>query len=217
MIYQFTPKIQPEDKPFSPLYILQELVGVPEIDARWSDPQVQKCLAEYVGMWYVWKYKHHDWVGFTSNNQLTKEKSNVIFQDESYVLDLLSTWDIIAWNCVDYNSDHSIDYYKNQGFDSMDLNGQLTNLYPEAPEALKLIGVEMPEAKIAIYCNYFAMRWELFDEYMQWSDNIISKMLQHIDEPCFAKHGGHWSTFCAIMERLISAWQYRNHTCICLV
>ena len=199
MIYQLAP--HPVEA-FSPAYTVLPLIGLPRVDAYFPDPHIQLCMAEYVGMWYVWKFEAgHEWVGFTSYNQLAKNKSRIIFRDKNAIPGLLNVapFDMVSWYWQDWGN-------------SWDLRSQAELCHPGINDSCKLVlGHELPELRAGPYANYFAMRWDDFDQYMRWSWPIMESMIATCrSHPCFTLERGRASSFCGLMERLLIIWQHQR-------
>jgi hypothetical protein len=197
-IYQLSVK---PCEPFSTEYAVLQMKGVPEIDAKYPDPIIQANLSERVGMWYVWKHRKHDWVGFTSGNQL--RKNGKIFQPGE-IDSILDAKDVAAWGWIDLDR-HS------KGWT---VAAQAEHCFPGFAEACKMIGLEVPRLTEGAYCNYFAMRWTGFDQFMRWSDVYIDRIIENADNPIFGKRDvgdasegkDRHTTLGAIQERLFTIW-----------
>ena len=191
-IYQFGIEAS---EPFTAAYTAVNIREVPEINARWPDPLVRENLADWRGLWYVWKHCKHDWVGFTTSNQLKKKKCSKIFQPGE-IERVLEDYEMVVLHWLNW-ADHGITV-RTQALAC--LNGSAVG------PAAELIGLDLTDASAGAYCNHFITRWNLFDEYMQWSSPFIDRMIANLDHPVFRKETGHVSPCCCLMERLFTIW-----------
>ena len=204
-------------EPFSKVYTPLNLLNIYEVRTKFPDSQIQSCLGEYVGIWYVWQYKRHNWVGFTSENQLVKGKSPVIFHNSDEVTQSLGRCvdlpegpapvDMLAWCMINCRATWGVT-----------VAHQAEICHPGINEISELIiGCRLPELDQGLYCNYFAMRWDTFDAYMRWSFPIVERMITMRDDPRVSVSKGHTSTLGGLVERLPTIWLQKYHkTCLVL-
>lgn len=197
-IYQLT--VTPS-QPFSPAYTVLQMDEQPEIAAQYPDPILRANLSERVGMWYVWRHRLHDWVGFTSGNQL--RKCGVVFQPEDISRKLRES-DVVAWGWVD------LDRHRK----GWTVGAQAEHCHPGFTRAANLIGLEVPHLTAGAYCNYFAMWWDDFDRFMRWSEEYVERIVANAANPILdnrnvargAAGKDRHTVLGAIQERLFTIW-----------
>ena len=206
-VYQLS--IKPSE-PFSPAYTVLRMDEKTAIFAKYPDVALRANLSERVGMWFVWQYRQHDWVGFTSGNQL--RKCGVVFQSGDIEKKLLTS-DSVVWGWVDLDKHHP----------GWTVAAQAEHCHPGFSKAATLIGLHVPRLTAGAYCNYFAMRWELFDKFMQWSERFIERIVANADDPILGRRiisegmigKDRHTVLGAIQERLFVIWLGTSGLSIC--
>ena len=198
MIYQLGFNLPPDAAPFGPAY---ELLDLATMD-MWP-PVMHVAMCEYVGMYHVWKTKQTEIVGFTSNNQIVKGKSQAVFQPEELNRIFTGTMhgqrpiDFLVWHWIDWGPELNVRVQAEQ------CHAGINDL------AVIVLGETLPELRGGPYCNYFASRWETFDNYMRWSWPKVEWMLDDVDLPT-SMESGHSSNLAGLMERMLVYWTQKT-------
>jgi len=217
MIYQCYPKKTDEKSLFTTT--AYEGFGLePEVNDRLfkSCPELESAktrmqLTEYACFLWHWRNKENpdSWFGTTSYNQLSKFET--IFKDKEEVEDLCSEHEVIGWGrylLLD-SKGHSIS-----------LKTQADTCHPGLSEfiekVLKQFGYEVPSSwytsTIGFFANYWVMKNELFNEFMEFSWPMVKWSLNNVeDTEYFQKQHVYGTVSNAkatgyFMERLFIIW-----------
>ena len=189
MIYQFCfPPHTPAVTPYSMLHAVMNVREVTRPDAM---PGIGN---EYCGIAELWlRPRDQDaWIGFTSCNQRRK-KVNLILKNRDQIEGWLRQYDLITW-C----------WYKF----SIPLCLQAEVLHPGITVVMRRLyaafGGEMPADWFTLKCgvmrNYWIMRKDTFDVFMQWSYPRVQWLVAR-------KYGGsHKGLAGYVAERLLILW-----------
>lgn len=194
MIYQLYPTEQKKNKPFNKFYhtiCLEDL----------SSEYYPELKMEYSGMLYAWKNKldNDDWIGFTSYQQLKKNKFLLNSLNYKFILRQLKTYDILSWRyiCFPCSIAAQAEYYHKNILYYTEL---LLSFFDEQiPDKYYNIGC-------ACYCGYWIMSKSNFNFFMEWSYPKIQKILSLQNSNTYFKIDQHLSNSGFIIERLFIIW-----------
>lgn len=146
-------------------------------------PAVRLALVEYAAMLYHWRNPdsdHDPWIGFTSYRQLTK--STFQFRDSAQVADLLQQAQLLSWGVWDLRRQRL--HWLTGAAAQAEISSPLLHRF--TVDVLARFDVKVPAAYFigaaVPLANYWAMRRDDFDAYMQWSWPIIQWALA-LDHP----------------------------------
>jgi tetratricopeptide (TPR) repeat protein len=168
-----------------------------------EDPASQTLLSEYAAMLHLWRNPAPDgdpWVGFTSYAQL--KKSPVILTDRAALEADLAQYDVVGWgfcDCVDTLSGRPVSVAAQAEACHPGITAALCRLLGEAGEAVPLAYLA---GTSGLYCNYWAMPWANFEEFMAWSWPLVRRCLERRD----AYTRSHARSLGFLIERLFICW-----------
>jgi hypothetical protein len=211
MIYQFFYKNDFDTKCFNHNYVKYDLSIL--TDSTYL-PSIQ---SEYCGMIYAWYDTNNinDWIGFTSCRQINKGFYKTVDLNNAEISDVLQNYDIITWGWL-CNNDKRFASSK-----------AITSLFDQAEFFHRGIMTLMNVALIhfnekllldlfmnnscGIFCNYWLMSKNNFNEFMSWSFPIVQWMVNN--PKLYDTNGGHYNIVGFIIERMFIYWYLsRNKT-----
>lgn len=155
------------------------LDGCPELD----DPATRLALCEYAAFLNLWRRPPADedgWIGFTSYRQL--DKSDVVFQSKSEVVQRLRRYDLLAWHVW------SVRHLRIRGLTAAAAQSEWAHpgLHAFTVDILAEHDFTVPEGYFSIdrvpYASYWALRTNHFHEFMEWSWPLVRHALD-VDHP----------------------------------
>jgi len=178
MIYQFYFLPEQKNKLFNlPLYRgfgLEPEVNpnitknCPELES----PLHRKQIVSFGGMFHLWRNMPndgHDWIGFTSYRQL--DKSKVIFKEEYEITEKLKDSDIISWQYCFFDIDLASS--------SEEIHQGIMNFIVN--ELGIKISKSFYECGDGAFAEYYAMKKNLFNDFMVWLEPVLQYGLFLVD------------------------------------
>ncbi len=190
-------------------------VNCPELE----DPSVRLALTEYAAFLHLWRNPPDDgddWIGFTSYRQTAK--TPFMFRSEWQVRRALWLHDVAGWG---FHKVGQLREGRRHG-----AAAQAEKSHPGIMEFLEILAdefdFELPGRfftdRYVLYANYWVMRKELFNRYMEWSWPKIKWCLDHRDDYDYLRNptpapiksnlssSGRGKNVGYVMERLFIIW-----------
>lgn len=168
-----------------------------------EDPANQRRLSEYAAMLHHWRNPELDsdpWIGFTSYRQL--DKVPTILHDRKALEEALCQHDVLGWGFYSFfhvPSGRSMTLAEQGEYCHSGMTACLQALLGERGEALP---ASYRESNTGLFCNYWVMSRQSFNQLMLWSYPLVRRCLdqpQRISssEPRFLAY---------LAERLFICW-----------
>ena len=196
-------------------------LNCPELE----DPKTRMALTEYACFLWHWRNQSQNpdpWFGTTSFKQLEKGFTTTFISEES-VSALLEEHQILGWG--EY---HSVGMIPGGGGQpvpvSLALQAEVCHPHINdfISEAFSTFGHEVPRswefAMSGFFANYWAMKNELFNEYMEFSWPMVEWALENVEDSEFCKNQPTFKTVSKekavgyFMERLFILWYLMKRT-----
>ena len=185
-------------------------LNCPELESSF----IRKQLTEYACL--LWNWRNDDgepWFGTTSFRQLMKFP--FVFHTKDQINDLVKDHGVVAWGqyqMVD-ETGHPIHLEEQTEI----CHRGLTDYMREAMEACgEIVPKEWSQVSTGFFANYWVMRRDLFESYMNYSWPIVKWALDNIKDSDFIKKQAIYGTVHPdkavgyLMERLFIMWYLKE-------
>jgi ADP-heptose:LPS heptosyltransferase/Flp pilus assembly protein TadD len=168
-----------------------------------EEPANQALLSEYAAMLHLWRNGAPDadpWIGFTSYRHL--DKSGTILRDRVALEADFERCEVVGWyfcTCVDTTSGREVSVAAQAECWHPGITATLARVLLQAGERMPL---EYLTATTGLFCNYWAMTWANFDDFMRWSSPMVQRCLA--DPDAFTR--SHRRSLGYLVERLFICW-----------
>lgn len=169
------------------------LRGCPELQTK----EARLAVLEHAALLWHWRQRNDtdSWIGFTSHRQLEKQFP-FVFEDRGHVERELAKADIVSWGLVHF---------------TISLSQQAEMFHPGINEYMGRLfgafGETIPRdyhvLRTGAFANYWVMRRDVFDAYMQWFAPKMLWCLAHANLP-YAEANPKWLSY--VLERLLIVW-----------